>query len=98
MACGPHTLVTATRVVRAPRARPLNHHAPSVPRTFVLGCRQVFEGASSVTAYLPPGTWYSLYTLAALDATAYGRSVTLQVNSPALRTQRCGCVYGVRIS
>ncbi len=51
-----------------------------------------------MTAYLPPGTWYSLYTLAALDATAYGRSVTLQVHSPALPTQYCGCVYGVHIS
>ncbi|KAK9845865.1 hypothetical protein WJX81_004565 [Elliptochloris bilobata] len=43
----------------------------------------VTEGATSVTAYLPPATWYSLYTLEAVDGAPYGapygRSITLQV-------------------
>ena len=45
--------------------------------------KQVTEGATSVTAYLPPGNWYSLYTLEAVDASGYGRSTTFQASSRA---------------
>lgn len=43
--------------------------------------QQVTEAATSVTAYLPPGTWYSLFTLEAVDSSVSGRSTTFQACS-----------------
>ena len=47
------------------------------------------EGAATVTAYFPGGTWFDLYSGAAVVAPRGGRNLTLQAR-PAHRRSRLG--------